>query len=117
MDFESVNRIILTHQDIDHIGGLPDFISVRKGEIEVLAHQEDRPYIEGNRPLIELDREWLAQMPESMPASQRQRLERMFSTTPSGKVDRILHDGEELPLCGGITDFCLTRSASEIKFA
>jgi len=102
VDFESVNRIILTHQDIDHIGCLPDFIRVRKGEIEVLAHEDDRPYIEGNQPLIKLSREQLSQMMESLPEPQRQQLERIFSTPPSGKVDRTLHDGEELPLYGGI---------------
>lgn len=102
VDFESINRIIITHQDVDHIGGLSDFIRVRKGEIEVLAHEDDRPYIEGSRPLIKMDRERLAQMMESLPEPQRQHLERIFSAPPSGKVDRTLHDGEELLLYGGI---------------
>jgi glyoxylase-like metal-dependent hydrolase (beta-lactamase superfamily II) len=102
VDFESVNRIILTHQDVDHIGGLPDFIRARKGEIEILAHEDDRPYIEGDQPLIKMNRERLAQMIESLPEPQRQRFERIFSAPPSGKVDRTLHDGEELPLYGGI---------------
>jgi glyoxylase-like metal-dependent hydrolase (beta-lactamase superfamily II) len=102
VDFESVNRIILTHQDVDHIGGLPDFIRARKGEIEVLAHEDDRPYIEGDQPLIKMNRERLAQMMESLPEPQRQRFERIFSAPPSGKVDLTLHDGEELPFYGGI---------------
>jgi glyoxylase-like metal-dependent hydrolase (beta-lactamase superfamily II) len=92
----------LTHQDIDHIGGLPDIIRARKGEIEVLAHEEDRPYIEGNQPLIKLRRERLTQMVESMPEPQRQQFERIFSSPPSNKVGHTLRDGEELPLHGGI---------------
>ena len=102
VDFESVRRVILTHQDIDHIGGLPEIVRVRGGEIEVLAHEEDKPYIEGDKPLIKMNRERMAQMMESLPEPQRQRLERIFATPPSGKVDRTLHDGEELPLHGGI---------------
>ncbi len=102
--FESVRRIILTHQDIDHIGGLPEIVRVRGGEIEILAHEEDKPYIEGDKPLIKIkmNRERMAQMMESLPESQRQQLKRIFSTPPPGKVDRTLHDGEELPLHGGI---------------
>jgi glyoxylase-like metal-dependent hydrolase (beta-lactamase superfamily II) len=41
-------------------------------------------------------------MTESLPEPQRQQFERIFSTPPSGKVDRTLRDGEELPLHGGI---------------
>ena len=102
VDFESVHRIILTHQDIDHIGVLPEIVRVRGSEIEVLAHEEDKPYIEGDKPLIKMNRERMAQMMESLPESQRQQLERIFSTPPAGKVDRTLHDGEELPFYGGI---------------
>jgi glyoxylase-like metal-dependent hydrolase (beta-lactamase superfamily II) len=102
VDFESIHRVILTHQDIDHIGGLPEITRVRGGEIEVLAHEDDKPYIEGEQPLIKMSRERLAQMMESLPEPQRQQFERIFSTPPSGKVDRTLHDGEELPICGGI---------------
>ena len=52
VDFESIHRVILTHQDIDHIGGLPEITRVRGDEIEVLAHEDDKPYIEGEQPLI-----------------------------------------------------------------
>lgn len=102
VDFQSINRIVLTHQDIDHIGGLPEILRARGGKIEVLAHEEDKPYIEGDKPLIKMNRERLAQMMESLPKPQRQQLERIFSAPPSGKVNRILRDGEQLPLQGGI---------------
>ena len=102
VDFERVRRIVLTHQDIDHIGGLPEIVRVRGGEIEVLAHEEDKPYIEGDKPLIKMNGERMVQMMASLPESQRQQLERIISTPPSGRVDRTLHDGEELPLHGGI---------------
>ena len=102
-DFESISRIILTHQDIDHIGGLPEILRARGEEaIEVLAHEEDKPYIEGGKPLIKMNRERMAQMIQSLPESQRQRLQSIMSSPPSSKVNRTLHDGEELALHGGI---------------
>ena len=100
--FESIHRIILTHQDIDHIGGLPEILRIRGGEIEVLAHEEEKPYVEGDKPLIKMNRERMAQITEFLPESQRQQVQRIFATPPSGKVDRTLHDGEELPIHGGI---------------
>jgi glyoxylase-like metal-dependent hydrolase (beta-lactamase superfamily II) len=102
-DFESISRVILTHQDIDHIGGLPEILRARGEEgIEVLAHEEDKPYIEGEKPLIKMNRERMARIMESLPEPQRQQLQSIFSSSPSGKVDRTLHDGEELPLHGGV---------------
>src|SRR5919202_5224938 len=102
VDFNSIDRVILTHQDLDHIGGLPEVLRARGEGVEVLAHEEDRPHIEGDKPLIKMNRERMAQMIESLPESQRQQLQRILSSPPSGKVDRTLHDGEELPLHGGI---------------
>ena len=102
VDFQSIDRIILTHQDVDHIGGLTEILRAREGKIEVLAHEEDKPYIEGDKPLIKMNRERLAQMMDALPEPQRQQLDRIFSAPPSGKVDRTLRDGEQLPLHGGI---------------
>jgi glyoxylase-like metal-dependent hydrolase (beta-lactamase superfamily II) len=102
VDFQSINRIVLTHQDIDHIGGLPEILRAHGGKVEVLAHEEDKPYIEGDKPLIKMNHERLAQMMEGLPESQRQPLERIFSAPPSGKVNRTLRDGEQLPFHGGI---------------
>ncbi|MHB1684885.1 MAG: MBL fold metallo-hydrolase, partial [Bacilli bacterium] len=45
-----LGEVILTHQDIDHIGGLSDILKASGRKIEILAHEADRPYIEGAKP-------------------------------------------------------------------
>ena len=42
VSFDRLNKIIVTHQDIDHIGGIKGIIS-EKPEVMVLAHEEDKP--------------------------------------------------------------------------
>ena len=99
--FDTIRRVVLTHQDVDHIGGLPEIARVLGGELEVWAHGEDKPYIEGAKPLIKMNRERMARMMESLPEARRWQIERILSEPPSGKVDRNLRDGEELPLYDG----------------
>src|SRR5690242_1806744 len=47
VDFDRLSTVILTHQDIDHIGSLPQVLSAAPKTVEVLAHPIERPYIEG----------------------------------------------------------------------
>lgn len=80
--FEKLTRVILTHQDMDHIGGLPGILDAAEGPIEVLAHALDKPYIEGEKRMIK---------------------SRPDMTPPTAPVDRTVEDGEVLPYLGGIT--------------
>ena len=45
------DKIIITHQDIDHIGGLPDILNDSDHKIQVLSHEDDKPYIEGDKEI------------------------------------------------------------------
>lgn len=74
---EALTDIILTHQDIDHIGCVHDLLALAPNA-RVIAHSEEAPYIDGTRPPI-----------KGFP-SQRIR------------VDQTVCDGEVLPFCGGI---------------
>jgi glyoxylase-like metal-dependent hydrolase (beta-lactamase superfamily II) len=47
---DRLNHIILTHDDIDHIGGLGDIAKDATGPVEILAHQAEVASIEGGRP-------------------------------------------------------------------
>ncbi len=90
--------MILTHQDLDHIGSLAEV--VRVSGAEVLAHAEDAPYIEGRLPLIKLPP---PEQREAMLAKMLPQARAIFSQPLAPvKVDRILEDRERLELGGGV---------------
>jgi len=100
--FNSVNRIILTHQDIDHIGSLPDAVWDSQGPAIVLAHVEDKPYIEGEKTPIKMDETRMAERLASAPAEIRDAAMKMFENPPSANVDVLLADGDTLDILGGV---------------
>ena len=93
-----LRRVIVTHQDLDHIGSLAEV--VRLSGAEVLAHAEDAPYIDGRLPLLKLPS---PEQREAMLAGMPPKARAMFSQplVPI-KVDRTLEDGERLELAGGV---------------
>lgn len=93
VSFDRINKIIITHHDLDHIGSLSSIVKNSKSEIEVLAHSGERPYIEGDKIGIKITPERLSSMPDSMKETIKQ-----LKT----KVNRIVKDEENLPYCGGI---------------
>ncbi|MFF2796619.1 MBL fold metallo-hydrolase [Lysinibacillus xylanilyticus] len=81
VSFDKLKVIILTHQDIDHIGSLPEILQECGKNIKVYAHELDKPYIQGDLPLLK---------------------DGHIENPPKGKVDGTLTDGQELSYCGGI---------------
>lgn len=81
VSLDQLKVIILTHQDVDHIGNLPDMLQNPNHSITVYAHELDKPYIQGELPLLK---------------------DSHLQNPPKGKVNDILVDGQELPFCGGI---------------
>lgn len=86
-----LTRIILTHQDIDHVGSLHELAQTSRAR--VLAHAVETPLIDGTRLPRFATPEILAQRPELRPAAER------FQPTP---VDEQLQDGARLDLAGGV---------------
>ncbi|MNC20361.1 putative metallo-hydrolase YflN [compost metagenome] len=86
--FERLSAVILTHQDIDHIGGVQDLIKLAAKPLTVYAHALDQPAIEGAVPLLKRE----------LPPQ----LQHMFNLPYHVKVDHTLNDGEVLPFCGGV---------------
>ncbi|QIW17836.1 MBL fold metallo-hydrolase [Bacillus thuringiensis] len=81
VSFDKLKAVILTHQDIDHIGSLPELLQNCGSNIKVYAHELDKPYIEGDLPLLKGGN---------------------VQNPPKGKVSDNVIDGQELPYCGGI---------------
>lgn len=101
LSWKDLRRIILTHQDIDHIGGASAIVEASGAE--VLAHPDDIPYIQGERMLIKWNPARLEAMLQAAPPEQHERVRRLFGAPPRVRVDRALADGERLPYRGGIT--------------
>lgn len=100
VELQRLNRIILTHQDLDHIGGLPEIINNFSQKIEIIAHEADRPSIDGTQPLMKVKaiRDKL-----SLDDPKRNQLESLLTNPPKAHVDVTVEDGEVLPFLGGIT--------------
>ncbi|KAF6569885.1 MBL fold metallo-hydrolase [Paenibacillus polymyxa] len=81
MSFDKLKAVILTHHDVDHIGCLPEILQECGDHIKVYAHELDKPYIQGEIPLLK---------------------DSHLVHRPKGKVDDTLIDGQELPFCGRI---------------
>lgn len=96
--FEKLRQVIITHHDMDHIGTLSGILNKAPGTIKLLAHEAEKPYIQGDKTPLKMTAERLAQL-ESLPEEKRREMRAMYVN----KVDQTLTDGEELPYCGGIT--------------
>jgi glyoxylase-like metal-dependent hydrolase (beta-lactamase superfamily II) len=81
MPISQLKAVILTHQDVDHIGCLPEILQECGTQVRIYAHELDKPYIEGQFPLLK---------------------DGHLEHPPKGKVDETVTDGQELPFCGGI---------------
>lgn len=50
--FERLNKILITHSDMDHIGSLSQIIHEAGLGITLMVHKEERPYIECELPPV-----------------------------------------------------------------
>lgn len=106
VDPARLNRMILTHQDIDHIGNLEELAGDGASRVEVSAHALEKPYIQGDRRLLRFTDEAIAgldQLPDHVPEAFRQGLKALMLRPPRAEVRRHLADGDRLPWCGGLT--------------
>ena len=100
LKLHDVRRILITHQDLDHIGSAHEIANATGAE--VYAHSADVPYIQGEKPLLKLDAKRFEAQLQALPPAQQERIREILSSPPRVKVDRVLSGGEELPFHGGI---------------
>lgn len=98
VSFEKISKIIVTHQDIDHIGGIKSILE-ELPDVEVLAHEKEKPYIQGEVEFVRL--KGLMERMKSLPEEDQEKILDMIKKAPT-EVNKTLKDAEELPYCGGI---------------
>jgi glyoxylase-like metal-dependent hydrolase (beta-lactamase superfamily II) len=95
--FSELKRVILTHQDIDHIGSLAGMIKEAPGQVEVLAHAAERVYIQGDLRPLKLAQLEAGQDPHNEGAKRMAEMLGAAFQNSYVHVDQTLADGEELP--------------------
>jgi glyoxylase-like metal-dependent hydrolase (beta-lactamase superfamily II) len=104
--FDKLSKIIITHQDLDHIGNLPTILNESPRKVEVLANEVEKPYIQGEKRLLKLTPEAIAQAMNALPAEMSEERRKAFiaalENPPKANVNKTIADGEELPYCGGV---------------
>ncbi|MBG9796129.1 hydrolase [Paenibacillus dendritiformis] len=106
LSFDRLSKVIITHQDLDHIGGLPAIEERFAARVEVMASPLEKPFIEGEQQLLKLTPAAIAEAVSSLPANVPEQWRLGFKHTlenpPRAAVHSILTDKQRLPICGGM---------------
>lgn len=104
--WERLRAVVITHQDLDHIGSLPSLLRESDAPIEVLASEAEKPYIQGERRLLRLTPDAvesaIASLPPEVPEEWRRAFRHVLEHPPKAEVSRTVSDGEKLPYGGGL---------------
>jgi len=98
---EDITHVIITHQDMDHIGCTMDILNLSP-TAKVISHTDEAPYIDGSKTPIKL----AAMIAKYDDLSQEQKdwCDRIKEGYANLKlpISQTVTDGEILPICGGI---------------
>ncbi|MFC3525585.1 MBL fold metallo-hydrolase [Marinococcus halophilus] len=95
---DHLETIILTHQDIDHIGSLPEILHDHP-DLRVLVHSADKPYVDGAEPLIKLSSNAKANLIDTLPEAKRDRVGHMFDKTEPSLISETVEE-KDTPIEG-----------------
>ena len=98
---EDLTHLVLTHQDLDHIGIANDLLKLAP-KLKIIAHSEEAPYIDGRKLPIKLEEK--LQKLDSLSDSDKQyaaAYKASYEENPIMITDEV-HDGEVYDICGGL---------------
>ncbi|HUX12254.1 MAG TPA: MBL fold metallo-hydrolase [Spirochaetia bacterium] len=104
LDIERLSALILTHQDVDHIGSATALCDALPGKVVVYAHENEVPYITGRLRTLKLTdgaiENALRSLPPGLPDERRRALEHVLRNPPKVAVDVAISAERALPLPG-----------------
>lgn len=102
LSLQSLTKLIVSHHDIDHMGALAA-IKRSYPQIDIIAHEQDAPYINGTCKSLRLEQaeSTLDALPEAAKPGAKAFIS-YLQTMEHAPVERIVADREILPWCGGI---------------
>ena len=110
LSIDELTAIVLTHQDIDHIGSANALRESSTQIVIVYAHRIEVPFIDGRRRLLKLTDEAiehaLSRLPAEVSTERRAAIEYALRNPPRVDVDVPLEDGQRLPLPGNPLVIC-----------
>ncbi|MDV4150537.1 MBL fold metallo-hydrolase [Clostridium sp. AL.422] len=101
-NIKKLTKIIITHHDFDHMGALAEF-KRQYPHIQILASEEDAPYIDGSKKSLRLQQ--AESIYDSLAEEEKEQANYFHKTleaVESCKVDVTLKDKDYLEFCGGI---------------
>jgi glyoxylase-like metal-dependent hydrolase (beta-lactamase superfamily II) len=102
MNIDNLTKVVITHQDIDHVGSLGE-IKHAYPDIQILADIKEVPYINGEKEPIKVKK--FREMYDSLPESQKEMINAMqhlFGAYEPVNIDGTLHDHDIFPWCGNV---------------
>ncbi|MDF2632738.1 MAG: beta-lactamase domain protein [Caproiciproducens sp.] len=101
LNCNQLTKIVITHQDHDHIGALAAF-KQKYPNIQIIASEIEAPYVAGKMKTIRLEQAEALQktLPEEQKAFGNAFCEILRNVEPA-KVDLTVHDGDLFDWCGG----------------
>ncbi|MGL5415257.1 MAG: MBL fold metallo-hydrolase [Clostridium sp.] len=102
MNIEKLTKVIITHQDLDHMGSLAD-IKKNHPNIKVLASKEEAKYISGEEEFLRVQN--VNKIIDKVDSEKRKELEAYkarIGNVKTVKVDEIVKNGDIINVGGGL---------------
>lgn len=96
-----LTHIIITHQDIDHIGCVSD-LRKYSPELRILAHKDEAPYIDGRKTPIKIEAKFAELVSLTKEDKMRYERQKEYYDKKRIEITETVNDRDVLPLCGGI---------------